>query len=100
MIDAIILILHLAIGWILLWMSTVDLGIIHKNFITVTARISAAAWWVLDIYHIKEAKDNDIDLMLSELFLLILVILVSLAQRNIIKLIKSCTTSEKHLQNG
>jgi len=89
MINLITLILHFAVGWILLWFATQDLGIVHRKKIAITARISAALWWVFKLWHIKSVYDNDIDLLIAQFALLVLLIILSLSTNSMLKLIKS-----------
>lgn len=89
MINITTLILHFAVGWILLWLATQDLGVVHKSFMAITARVSAGLWWYFKLIHIKTLEDNDVDLLVAQVALLVLLILLSLSVKNLMKLVKS-----------
>jgi len=87
MINLITLILHFAVGFILLKLATKDLGVVHKCTLFIMIRVSAALWWLFKLWHIKNIEDEDIDLMIAQLALFVLLFLLSSRCKNLIKLI-------------
>ena len=88
MIDIGTLVLHFMIGGFLLWISVVQLSKIKEGVATMVVRFSLTLYWVLEFYHLKELSHADVDLLLSKLFILIPLILLSLSANSIQKLIK------------